>query len=401
MQFRLGMETIFDIYSQKEISQNLEKIKKNIQKGMNDSEILEKIDLKLKDELLSIARARLKSEKDLGKYIGDIEYFNLDDYRFSTPINVAEYRAKRLKCNKIVDLCSGIGTQSKAFGKESKEVFSFEIDKRRYEYSKANFMDKNIHFFIGDVLDESIIKKVSEIGPEIIFCDPERLEQEKERNLFSIQPDLIKLIEIYSKITPNLCIELPPQIEIEKLKELEKFGKFEIEYLSVNNKLNRLNIYFGELVSSSISVVDIISEERIEKSSDDADYSIEPKEYLYEASTAILKAGLEESFAVLINASIIKDKGNEKKLLLTSDKLNKDKALAFSKIYQVIGSAKDFNEAILVLRKSHFGSVVLKYNIDPKDYWKERKKYENQLNGKKEATIFIINSKFIICKEVE
>jgi hypothetical protein len=38
-----------------------------------------------------------------------------EDKRFATPKNPALYRAERLACNTIIDLCSGLGFQSFAF----------------------------------------------------------------------------------------------------------------------------------------------------------------------------------------------------------------------------------------------------------------------------------------------
>jgi hypothetical protein len=332
------------------------------------------------------------------KNIGNAEHFNKDDLRFATSIDVADYRAKRLKCRIIVDLCSGIGIQSGAFAKTCKEVYSFEIDKRKVLYSEKNFGQiKNLIFETGDVLDKEVIDKIRRIKPDIIFCDPERLSQEKERNLESIKPDIFKLIEVYSKITPNICIEIPPQIDINKL---EKLGDTEKEYLSIGNKLNRLDLYFGNLKTAEISVVDINGEriERINENPISAVKTNKISRYLYEISTAVMKAGLENEFANKINGNVV-DGCEKNKILLTSDKLdNKFKSLC--KAYEVIGFGDDFFQIKDILKKSRIGKVVIKYSVDPKDYWKERNKFENGLFGKKEAVIFNINRRYVICEEV-
>jgi hypothetical protein len=335
------------------------------------------------------------------KNIGQVKHFSSDDLRFATPVEVASYRARRLKCKVIVDLCSGIGIQSGAFAKTCGEVYSFEIDERKVEYSKKNFKDfKNLKFEVGNVLSNEVIEKVKKIGPDVIFCDPERLPSEKERNLDSIKPDVFKLLEVYSEICPNICLEIPPQIDKDKL---DKLGSMEKEYLSFNNKLNRLDLYFGNLKKADISVIDAVSEEMVSSLSNSKENSKFVKtnktsKYIYEISTAVAKAGLESEFANEISGNIVS--GSEKnKILITSDKLDK-KFRSLSKIFEVIGANDRFNEVIDTLIRFKIGKVVVKYSVDPKDYWKERNKYENLLHGNSEAVLFLVDKKYVICRGV-
>src|SRR3989344_5289676 len=307
------------------------------------------------------------------KNIGKIKHFNEEDVRFATPKEVAEYRANRLKCSRIVDLCCGIGVQTGAFAKTCEQVLGIEIDERKVDNAKKNFPDENLKFIKGDVLDEKVIEKIKDFSPNIIFCDPERLAEEKERNLFSIKPDL------------------------EKLKDFN----CEKEYLSINNKLNRLDIYFGELKKSEISVVDVFSEARIEKSKKlIKTKSVKaPLKYIFEISEAIVKADLINEFAGKINALILEDKN---KVFLTSDYFEEDDLLSLCKPYKVIRICNNLNDIIRILKLKGFGKVILKYSIEPKNYWKERNMIENQLNKnmKKEADLFRINNQFVIGEEV-
>ena len=333
------------------------------------------------------------------KNIGKIKHFNEEDVRFATPKEVAEYRANRLKCSRIVDLCCGIGVQTGAFAKTCEQVLGIEIDERKVDNAKKNFPDENLKFIKGDVLDEKVIEKIKDFFPNIIFCDPERLAEEKERNLFSIKPDLKKLIDAYSKITKNICIEMPPRMDLEKLKDFN----CEKEYLSINNKLNRLDIYFGELKKSEISVVDVFSEARIEKSKKlIKTKSVKaPLKYIFEISEAIVKADLINEFAGKINALILENK-DKNKVFLTSDYFEEDDLLSLCKPYKVIRICNNLNDIIRILKLKGFGKVILKYSIEPKNYWKERNMIENQLNKnmKKEADLFRINNQFVIGEEV-
>ncbi len=386
------MKTIFSIYLEKGIEDILKKISILLEKKVSDKEVIEKNKVEFIEELLSIAKARKRASESKSKFL-DLTYFNEEDLRFSTPKEVADYRAKKLKCNKIVDLCSGIGSQSISFSKNCKNVLAIELDEKKVKYAEMNDKNKKIKFVVGDVLSKEIIKEVKEFAPDIIFCDPERLEEEKERSLDSIKPSIKKLIEIYSKITPNICIEIPPQIELEKLKE---FGSFEAEYLSYNNKLNRLSLYFGSLKKCDVSVADV-SGTRIEKTNNKAKIAVFPSRYLYEASSAITKAGLENELALSINAEILSKEKN--RLLLTSNEAsNIREAKVLSKIYKVLGFSDNFKEIIKILKINKIGKVILKKNIRPENYWQERKKYEKLLSGKKEACLFSVKCKN---KEIE
>lgn len=342
-----------------------------------------------KEELTSIERAKARSEKDPYKNVGKLKYFNEDDLRFSTPEKVADLQAKRLKCKRIVDLCSGIGVQAFAFSQTCEKVLAIELDERKVIYSKENFSScKNIEFVQGDVLSERIIQKIKEFAPDVIFCDPERLTEEKERDLKTIKPNLKKIVEIYSKICKNICLEVPPRIELKKLKEL---GEFETEYLSWNNKLNRLNLYFGDLKKCEISVVNISGERLDQNKKSKSEFSEKPLDYLYEVSEAVLIAGLENEFCDLVHGKVLLKEKN--KLLITSKNLKKT---SFANVYKFLGYFDNVEKCNLFLKKNNFGKVVLKYSIDPKDYWKERKKFEFELSGEKEAVVFKVNGKLIV-----
>ncbi|VVB78934.1 RNA cap guanine-N2 methyltransferase [uncultured archaeon] len=331
------------------------------------------------------------------KNIGNVKHFSKEDLRFATPAQVAKYRARRLKCKVIVDLCSGIGIQSGAFAKTCKEVYSFEIDERKVEYAKKNFDIKNLKFEVGDILEPSVVEKVRKICPDVIFCDPERLPEEKERNLNSIKPDLKKLLEVYSKITPNICLEVPPRIDLDKLKEL---GSFEAEYLSKDNKLNRLDLYFGNLKKDRISVVDVFSEIRIVDNKNRKSRIVKrPINYIYEVSEAIIRAGLINELATLVCAEVLE--GTEKnKVLFTS----KNPSLEFgclARPYEIIDLCKNNFELNTLLKRNRFGKVVIKYSIDPKDYWKERNQLEKGLIGEREAVVFMFNQDYLVCEEYD
>lgn len=324
----------------------------------------------------------------------EIRHFEKEDARFATPKEIADFRAKKLKCKRIVDLCCGIGAQSFAFSKTCGKVFGIEIDKRKSELAKKNCDLENVKIMQGDVLSERIVNEVKEFKPEIIFCDTERPENENEREMENIKPNLKKLVAVYSKICPKLCIEIPPQIELEKLKGI---GDFEAEYISYKNKLNRLELNFGELIEAKISVVDV-SGVKIKSTGAKEKKTKKIKKYLFEVSSAVIRAEIVGEFADKIGAEILSEEKN--KVLLTSDELS-EFSKDFSNRYLVLVSSKTKEGILKQIKKENTGKVVLKIKVSPEEYWKERNFYEKDARGDKEASLFFANGEFILAELID
>ena len=213
--------------------------------------------------------------------------FTEEDLRWATPEIVADYRAKRLKCNIIADIGCGIGFQSIAFARVCKKVYAIELNGEKLERARQNakvLNITNIEFIHGDALSPEVIKKVSDA--QIIFCDPERLPQEEQRTTSTIAPNINQLLHAYSKITTKIAIEFPPQIK-EILYEGER------EYCSVNGELNRLTVYFGKLKQGDRSAIVLPGDHYLQQN---------PKmkvqktnslgKFLFEVDPAVVKADL-------------------------------------------------------------------------------------------------------------
>lgn len=330
-------------------------------------------------------------KKILEKHINPAYSMDENDLRFATNGILAEYRAKRLKCNLIIDLCSGVGIQSIAFAKQCNKVIGVEIDGKKVERAQENAkIEKlnNVEFFEGDVLDEKIIEKIKKLEPDIIFCDPERLPEEISRSVATIKPNINVLLLKYSKICEKIVIELPPQIRDINIKQ-----PFEKEYASVDGKLNRLTLYFGNLKKCSVSAVSLPSSERLENSDNKLTVrESELQEYLYEIDDAVVKAGL---IIELVNKYKI-NKLIKNNKYLTSEILIQSVFLSSFKVLKITNNDK---ETIRELKKIGAGKVVLKKHIDPKNYWKERNKYEKELQGNRTVHLFEINGKEIIAEK--
>jgi SAM-dependent methyltransferase len=325
-----------------------------------------------------------------------------EDLRWATNELVANHRAERLKCETIADIGCGIGLQSMAFAKTCKKVFAVDIDPEKIESAKVNaakFKIKNIEFIAGDALDDSIISKIGKA--DVVFCDPERSETEESRNTGTMKPGIKEFLEKYSKVTSRIAIEFPPQIR-EISFDCEK------EYASVNGKLNRLTLYFGELKKADRSAVVLpkgaIIVSKISKTGkeddleDNSSAGLKKSEllqaFLYEADPAVQKAGL---LAELCSETGAEFYDETKQAFMTSKGFVKSGF--FKNSFKILEEC-EFDDGLIIsaLKKHFIGKAEIRFNVDPKDYWKIRNNYEKNLRGEKKAFVFKLKGKAVIAE---
>jgi SAM-dependent methyltransferase len=318
-------------------------------------------------------------------------FYSEEDLRWATNEFVAKHRAERLRCDTIADLGCGIGFQALTFAKTCNKVMAVDIDEKRLGNARKNaevLGATNIEFILGDALDSEVIKKLS--GADIVFCDPERKPEEEERSVSSTKPDVKKIVEKYSKVTSALAIEVPPQIKSIPF-DCEK------EYASVDRKLNRLTLYFGALKTCDRSSV-ILPQGSVLRSNSEAlvTKTEEIFHYLCEADPSVTKAGLLAELSVETGTMLFEE---AKQTFFTSDKLVKSDF--FKNTFEVLEKC-EFEEKKIVeaLNKQGACKVLIRFSVDPKEYWKVRKAYENQTQGDKELCLFKFGNTAVVAKVI-
>lgn len=317
--------------------------------------------------------------------------------RFATPAEVAKYRAERLKCKTIVEIGAGIGGQTMAFADTCDKVIAVEKDEKMLQILNDSLHKlgiTNVELVHGDILAPEVIEKVKKSKPNRIFCDTERAEAGK-RTINDLKPDIFELIKVYSLITREIAVEIPPfTSDVNKLK-----GVAELEFISLNGELNRLTVYFNELKQSNRSVVSLPSKLRLEDTGAEnveVVKKIEDYKFLYTIDPAIVLAGLVNELSKKLGLKAIELEG---KLYLVSEK---QESSSFLKAYQILSICKDDYVYVLEeLKKLNAGKVVLRYSIDPAGYWNIRKRYEERLEGKEKIHLFKDYKKTILCKSLE
>ena len=367
------------------------------------------------NELISIAHSQLKAVDLFEK--GNRLMLNQEDLRFTTPEIIGNYRADRILRQlgkvKIADLCSGIGSQTISFAQKLKHVLSVEIDERKINYAFKNIKTydiRNTTLVKGDIFSKEIIDKVSSFRPKVIFVDPQRKEKGERRE----EEDLIKrIVELYSKITPNLAIEVPPFLDIRELREELKDNKldfnFEAEYLSVDFKLRRLTLYFSELREYDFRIVTLPEMKFLglnTKSFDDDSKLKETNEistYLIEPNPALTRASIIHEFTPKLK---VLDKGHNT-ILTSHNLLNDEREKDFFQQYKVLFYKKSESyyddEIINKLNEFKAKYVVIKQSIQPQEYWQVRRYYENKLVGaeNKILYLFYLKNNIIIAELVQ
>ncbi|HLD40444.1 MAG TPA: methyltransferase domain-containing protein [Candidatus Nanoarchaeia archaeon] len=334
-----------------------------------------------------------KSTKALEKHskAGKLHYRD-EDIRWATHELAAEYRAQRLKCKTIIDIGCGIGFQSFAFAKNCKKVYAIEIDPEKIKLAAKNALIlgwKNIEFISGDALSEKVISKLK--GVEMVFCDPERSPEERQRNVATIKPSIPELLKKYRALTENIAIEFPPQIT-------EIPFDCEREYLSIDGALNRLTLYFGDLKKCERSAIVLPGKERLCSDENATLKETElPGEYLYEADPAIVKADLLAELSEKTGTALY---GKGKNVFFTADK--KIKTPFFKNAFKVIEMcAQEEHEIIAALQKHQAGQVILRFSVDPKEYWRIRKKIEAKLTGDKTYALLYIGTEAVLVEKAD
>jgi len=328
--------------------------------------------------------------------------FDIEDLRFSTPYEIAIYRAKRLKCRVIVDACSGLGFQTLAFANECEKVIAIERDKEKIKKAMENAKTlglDNITFFNGDVLSREIVDEVKYAKPDIIFCDPERIENEKERVLDTIKPNLNEFLEIYSKITKKIAIEVPPFMQNINF-DCEK------EYIYYNER-KHLTLYFNDLKKNEKNAV-ILPEKtiiEIDKSlNEDKRKMLVEKgridRFIYEIKEIVNLAGLIPELVNKLSEMKIRVLEQNKHTFLTSNRIVKSDF--FKNKFEVLEIVGNRFEIILdALRRHRAKHVVLRMSLDPKEYWEVRKQFEERLDGDRKLHLFVFGDKAVIAKSLE
>jgi len=187
---------------------------------------------------------------------GNKEY-QVDENTFIMGIHwlLADHIARRFQgLNTVLDACCGAGFMSIALAKYVNQVIAVESEPEYVAFAEINTklagVRSKIKFIGGDILNEENLTKIPTV--DAAFLDPDWATFGNSKRIHTSKPSKMsppadKLFNEINKLTPNVALRLPKEID---LKELKSFLSYELEEILLNGELKFYCAYFGNLKKS-------------------------------------------------------------------------------------------------------------------------------------------------------
>jgi hypothetical protein len=313
-------------------------------------------------------------------------FFTSEGLRWATPQSAAEHCSRRIGRDLVMDITCGQGGQVLFLSDTCRRVIGVDLDAMNclVAFLNCDALDRrNVTIINGDCLDPEVIA-LAENGCAV-FSDPARPPGAVERTFEEIVPDPREVKAAYENKAGGMCFEIPPYIDLDKVE-----FDCEVEYLSIDGRLNRLNIYSGDLKLVGRSAV-ILPEGKVLRGDPSNVQGIDESRLstgnlIYEVDPAVVRAGLEKTLAGELGTAPSFIHLDERRCMLSSTRPLLSPFLKQG--YRILGSGVSEEDLVPTLRKLGAGSVVLRYRVDPKDYWKERGSLEKGLEGRIKVDLF-------------
>lgn len=234
----------------------------------------------------------------------------------------AQYKSTITSGNSLIDLSGGFGVDDYYFSKKIAQVYHCEINTELSKIVKHNcnaLQTENITCINSNSTD---FLQNSKETFDWIYVDPSRRNDIKGKvfMLKDCEPNIQELLPLYFSKSNNILIKTAPILDIQAgLSELQCVKKIHI--VAINNEVKELlweleNNYQGSVNIKAINIEKgiKISHETILDELYNATYS-NPKKYLYEPNSAVLKGGNFNSISQMYSC----EKLHQHSHLFTSD----------------------------------------------------------------------------------
>jgi len=169
------------------------------------------------------------------------------DLRFTTRM------AERFTGRTVLETCTGAGFSTIALARVAARVITIEIDPAHQAQARANVaragLLHRVTFLLGDALDEGVLKDCPPVDgafldPDWAVTSPAHVCRFRESNT---QPPADVLLERILRITPDLALVLPPEVDT---RELEGLPVHERQELFLGEIHELYCLFFGSLARS-------------------------------------------------------------------------------------------------------------------------------------------------------
>lgn len=259
-------------------------------------------------------------------------WFNAENIYYPNKLNIeqtsseitAQYKSKLVSGETLIDITGGFGVDAFFFSQKVKNITHCEINEDLSAIVSHNFDQlqvKNITTFIGDGIG---FLENSKEKFDWIYADPSRRNDTKEK-VFLLEdclPNIPENLDLMFQKTNHILLKVSPILDITSAINEIQFVK-EIHVVAVENEVKELLFLLEKNYTKNIEIKTInLNKEEIQtfdislNEEASATYS-EPKKYLFEPNSAILKAGAFQQ----ISAHLKIDKLHQHSHLYTSDNL--------------------------------------------------------------------------------
>ena len=302
-------------------------------------------------------------------------WFNTNNILYPSKISIeqtsseitANYKTRLASGESIIDLTGGFGIDDYYFSKAFSKVIHCELKQELHDIVKNNLLSlsvKNIECHYGDSLET--LKKLN-LKFDWIYVDPSRRNDAKGK-VFMLKdclPNVPENLDLYFTFSDNILIKTAPLLDISAgLSELKNVS--EIHVVAINNEVKELLwvLKKGFQGSQKIKTINILKdkEEKFEfdlATNDNLPIYSEPKKYLYEPNSAILKSGGFNNIAINYKLS----KLHQHSHLYTSEELIEFPGRSF-KITQILEYNKTNMKEFLINSKANITTRNFPESVD-------------------------------------
>lgn len=302
-------------------------------------------------------------------------WFNTNNILYPSKISIeqtsseitANYKTRLASGESIIDLTGGFGIDDYYFSKAFSKVIHCELKQELHDIVKNNLLSlsvKNIECHYGDSLET--LKKLN-LKFDWIYVDPSRRNDAKGK-VFMLKdclPNVPENLDLYFTFSDNILIKTAPLLDISAgLSELKNVS--EIHVVAINNEVKELLWVLKKDFQGSqkIKTINILKdkEEKFEfdlATNDNLPIYSEPKKYLYEPNSAILKSGGFNNIAINYKLS----KLHQHSHLYTSEELIEFPGRSF-KITQILEYNKTNMKEFLINSKANITTRNFPESVD-------------------------------------
>lgn len=263
-------------------------------------------------EIIEQIEAKKRTEKKLPTWFNraNIYYPNKLNIEQTSSEITAEYKAKLVSGNSLIDLTGGLGVDTYYFTKAIENVTHCEINTELSEIVKHNFKVLDLQNI--QCLNESGIDALKRIDTQFdwIYIDPSRRDDSKKKVflLSDCMPNIKTFQGLFLKYANNVMIKTSPLLDIKATRNDLNHVK-ELHIIAVNNEVKELlwileRDYDAEFKVKTVNITKSNIQEFDFNFDDESDaiaeYSL-PQSFLYEPNSAILKAGAFDTVSKVLD----------------------------------------------------------------------------------------------------